>query len=316
MGELVRCVLSDCGLTLEAFAQGVENGSTAFAWSVISDTLDQIYRYLAKLAGCCHRALDFISSEWLAFRKMWSPDSQRQNCHFSPHLPYSPCHFMSLLVKTSIIATLLSAAKACSLMPSKSAKAALTVFPLSRSCFELLPSPPLLLPFISGGVFVLVDDFDADGGPTPAISTCVWEMNSRIPATRRFMSFMLVRLKFMWRGLEGLPNPLLSASPLPVVPPLICDVPFSPSWELLLRAGEMVVIGTWTGKSRSLVYWFLPTRPRFAGGRPVFFCTVLGGGLSRRAGAAKRALLVLAPLEDTVRESGGGEGSDSDNVRF
>ena len=101
---------------------------------------------------------------------------------------------------------------------------------------------------------MLVDDFVVDGGPTPANSTCVWEMNSRMPATRRFMSFMVVRLKFMWRGLEGLPNPLLSGNPLPVVPPLIYGGPFSASWELLLRAGEMVVIGISTGRSRSLVY--------------------------------------------------------------
>ena len=32
------------------------------------------------------------------------------------------------------------------------------------------------------------------------------------------------------------------------------------------------------GGSRSLVYWFLPTRPRFAGGRPVFFVVGRFGG--------------------------------------
>lgn len=174
--------------------------------------------------------------------------------HFSPHLPYSACHFISLLANTSIMVTLLSAAKACSLMPSKSAKAALIILPPFKSCLELLPCLSLLLPLLSAEVLVLVDDFVVEGNPTPAISTCVCEMNSRMPATRRFISFMLVRLKFMWRGLEGLPNPLPSANPLPLLLPLRCGVPFSTSCELLLRAGDTVVIGISTGRSRSLVY--------------------------------------------------------------
>lgn len=38
-----------------------------------------------------------------------------------------------------------------------------------------------------------------------AISTCVRLMKSRIPETRRFMSFIVVRLGFICRGLDGLP---------------------------------------------------------------------------------------------------------------
>lgn len=52
-------------------------------------------------------------------------------------------------------------------------------------------------------------------------------------------------------------------------------------WGVLLSsllpfecAGE--VMGS--GGSRSRVYWFLPTRPRFAGGRPVFLWDGLGSG--------------------------------------
>ena len=69
------------------------------------------------------------------------------------------------------------------------------------------------------------------------------------------------------------------------------------------------------GGSRSLVYWFRPTRPLRAGGRPVFLWEAFGGGgCSGGGGAIKTvevALVPLPPLADAVLNRGSGEGSDS-----
>jgi len=62
------------------------------------------------------------------------------------------------------------------------------------------------------------------------------------------------------------------------------------------------------GRSRSLVYWFLPTRLFLAGGRPVFLWEVLGGGRSGGEGAVNRVLFVLAPRAELVRDRGSGDG--------
>lgn len=126
-----------------------------------------------------------------------------------------------------------------------------------------------------------------------------------MPATRRFMSFIVVRLGFMWRGLEGLPTPLCP-SMFPFVLPLARGVPPSAFCEPLLGAGEDFVGSGWAGGSRSLVYWFLPTRPLRAGGRPVFLWDGLGGGWSGTAGVEKEVGGSLAPRAETVR--GGGSG--------
>ena len=70
----------------------------------------------------------------------------------------------------------------------------------------------------------------------------------------------------------------------------------------------------WEGGSRSLVYWFRPTRPLRAGGRPVFLWEALGGGCSGGGGAIKTvevALVPLPPLAEPVLNRGSGEGSES-----
>lgn len=156
---------------------------------------------------------------------------------------------------------------------------------------------------------MLVDDFVVEVRGVPAISTCVCDMNSRIPATRRFISVMVVLEAFSWRGLDGFPTPLLLSMPL------TCGVPPSALGELLLRAGEMLLASEgWVGISRSLVYWFLPTRPRpRVGGRPVFLWDVLGGRWSGGWGAMKELLVAggLVPRADIVRERGSGVASDS-----
>ena len=58
--------------------------------------------------------------------------------------------------------------------------------------------------------------------------------------------------------------------------------------------------------SRSRVYWFLPTRPRFVGGRPVFLWEGLGRGGVRvaRVEASASGLRVF-------EGAGSGEGSES-----
>lgn len=95
----------------------------------------------------------------------------------------------------------------------------------------------LPLPLLSGGVFVLVLDFVVvDVAVAPAICTWVIEMNSRMLATRRFISFIVVLLGFMCRGLEGLPRPL--DSPCPFVTPFARGVLPSALCELLLGTGE------------------------------------------------------------------------------
>lgn len=139
--------------------------------------------------------------------------------HFSPHFPYTLCHFVSLLVRCSIISTLLKEAKSCSVMPSESDKIELTLLtppPSWTSTLVLCSCPLMAMQLLSRGEVVLVDGLIVGIGLVPAISTWVWEMNSKMPATRRFMSFIVVRLGFMCRGLEGLPTALLSAMVIPL----------------------------------------------------------------------------------------------------
>ena len=82
----------------------------------------------------------------------------------------------------------------------------------------------------------------------------------------------------------------------------MCGVPFSSAAPAELeRAGDVFVSA---GGSRSLVYWFRPTLPRRAGGRPVFLCDALGtvGDVGAR---------VSGRCFDVVRDKGSSEGSES-----
>lgn len=157
--------------------------------------------------------------------------------HFS-HFPYSPCHFKSCLVSTSIISRLLNAPNARSSIPFRSDTAVLTRFSEISSLRVPLRVSILLFPMLSlsGDVFVLVLECVVDAAVAPAICTWVIEMNSRILATRRFISFIVVLLGFIWRALEGLPRPL--DSPWPFVMPFARGVPPSAFCELLLGTGE------------------------------------------------------------------------------
>ena len=66
------------------------------------------------------------------------------------------------------------------------------------------------------------------------------------------------------------------------------------------------------GGSRSLVYWFRPTRPRFAGGRPVFLWEGLGSGGVGVAKEARGASVFRFFDLDVARGAGGsGDGSES-----
>ena len=60
------------------------------------------------------------------------------------------------------------------------------------------------------------------------------------------------------------------------------------------------------------MYWFLPTRPRFAGGRPVFLCEDLGiDGVGTANDGRGGSGLRLFRFEGAVRGAGSGEGSES-----
>jgi len=99
--------------------------------------------------------------------------------------------------------------------------------------------------------------------------------------------------------------------------PFVCGVS-SPSLDRE-RAGDVFLsaFAELSGReSRSLVYWFRPTRPRRAGGRPVFLCEGLGRGGS--CGGGREEIVGKdegsAPFEDVVRERGSSEGSESENI--
>lgn len=200
----------------------------------------------------------------------------------SPCLPHCCCHLRASRVSTSIISRLLRSLKSLSFgtpstgdslspketdpsvdasAPDVVAKSALVVCrsvpncsrtPLTGRAFE----DPLPLGGVKGF------------SPVTAISSCRREINSKIAATRRFISSIEVRLGLRYRGLLDFPDspfietpfdPLIFGESLPMPSPTYGE------W------GEWLVsVPLPLAVSRSLVYWFLPTRPPLrAGGRPV-----------------------------------------------
>lgn len=126
---------------------------------------------------------------------------------------------------------------------------------------------------------------------------------------------MVVRLGFRCFSLDFVPFslPFLGCVDGEFVP-FMCGMPSSPLLPLELP-GEVLCSAFAVeecGWSRSLVYWFLPTRPRFAGGRPVFLWEGLGSGgvgvAKEGRGASGFRLFDL----DVARGAGGsGDGSES-----
>ena len=155
-------------------------------------------------------------------------------------------------------------------------------------------------------MLVLVLDFVVEALAALAISTWVWEMYSRMPPTRRLISFMVILLGFMCLGFDGLLAPLLTPPPF-IVLPFACGLPPSSVCELLLGASEdLRLLSLGIGGSRSLVYWFLPTRLLRIGGRPVFLCELLEGGWSGKVGAGKEVAADLLTRVLGAREAGSG----------
>lgn len=135
--------------------------------------------------------------------------------YFSPTFPNSPCHRISPRVSASIISTLLKLVKPSTSKPEiafpPSASPSLFLVALLQPSASV--NPPLAPTPATECVRVRVREDEpvvvvGSSLPIPlavAISICVREMKSRMPETRRFMSFMVVRLGFIWRGFEGFP---------------------------------------------------------------------------------------------------------------